>query len=358
MIGLNLYSLLRRRLLVFGLLALILGAAWTVPLPQNISGPCCLEPAAIWYLIVDGAGQLSTGWEKNLIGEGGERVLLNFERPDFVDISLPAGLHDGDMVEKGDTIAVVSSRENIGRLSILQAELEKAIAEHAALMSGARVEDLEVAQQEVNRAEAELETQRMELELVKSLYDSEFHSLALLQQTEGLYRVLQAELDLARAGLKALQAGAKPEEIEVAVAEIKRLQRSVESVIRMLGKRETILTPISGRVRLGGVEGYMAKVEFIDSLAVVAIIPEAVRLMLNEGQLMEVNLSADKNRPRSIRLLRTDFIMIDVPITYAIGFLPNHDRTAQIGMTGRARISIGTRTLIEGLIAKFKPAGL
>lgn len=307
----------------------------------------------VWYMARGGNGQIITGWDRNLLDSGGEDILLHFERPDFVNVSFSPQLYDGAPVEKGDTIAVISSQRGLSNYKVIEAELEKARAEYIALKAGAKVEDLEVARQEILRAEAALETQKYELERTNHLYQSDLIPLANLQMVEGEYRVLEAELESALANLQALQAGARPEDIEVASVEIERLRRELESAKTSLGKKEAIVSPLHGRIQLCGGGECLARVESTDTMAVIMNIPESIIPSITKGQIVEIELFAEISILRTAEMWRTLFYSTDTTGAFAVAFMENGDGRVQAGMTGRAAFSLGDKTLFEGLRSKL-----
>lgn len=343
---------LKRLSVIFVLLAglVIMGV---VPFPQSIQGPCYTAPAAIWSITRIGAGQIVTGWERNLLDSGGTRLLFQFERPDYVEVNIARELKDGAYVQKGDTIAVITSREGTGRLEVLSASLDKGYAEHEALLTGAREEDLEVARAEIIRARTALEVYKPELERVKALYDSGFASQSEWQVTKGQYELYAAELNLAEANLTALTAGARPADIAVAEDEIKILERSVKSGQRLLGQSEVIIAPISGYARLEGVDGTLIRIERMDTLAVFMSIPEASIPLIEQNTMINVKLKADSLPFRQCVLEQIYFSNTQQAGVYAIGLLENREGGLKAGMSGKGELSIGKRNLLAGFRAKF-----
>ncbi len=325
----------------------------TVPFHQSIKAPCYTRPGAVWSLSRNGAGQITTGWERNYFNPGAPRILMQFDRPDFVEINFMPDLYDGAFVQAGDTIAYIESREGSGRLSILAAEVGLSQSEYNALLTGARAEDLEVARAEIRRAEAELETYRYELERARRLHDAGLIADSTWEVTQGQYKILEAELELAQANFKALQAGARPEDIEVAQQQINLSRQSLSSNQRLLGQREVITAPINGQVRFRGDPEELIRIEMTDTLAVFAAIPETAVSLLREGQPLNIMLRADTVPKRSVPLFRISFGRPEPMVAYAIGLLDNRDRALQPGMTGHVELPIGKTTLLQGLRAKF-----
>lgn len=343
----------QKRILVFLLVIGLVGIAAYIPIPQTLGCACRIESPVIWFLAKEGAGEITTGWERNILSREGSSVLFNFERPDFIEVAFSHGLENGASVKSGDTLAVIASREGLGRIQVLEAELEKARANLTALKAGSRAEDLEVALKKMERAEKELASFRLEHTRKKALFDSNFISLSELQLSEGRLNVLETELSLAAAEMRALQAGARPEDVKVAEEEIARLEKSIASALSALGRKEYITTPVEGRLYLGGAPNYLLKVESADTVAVVISIPEAVIPALKPGLNISVRLFADNAGERSCRLFKTAFFDSTVQGAYAVGLLANPEGELEFGMTGRASIPMGKTTLIEGLKARL-----
>lgn len=348
-------SIAKRRILVFSLLIILLALGWKLPFTQEMNLPCTLKPSASWYIALNGSDQLVTGWESSFLQTGGNRVLLQFERPDYVEFQILPHLKDGSRIQIGDTIAVISSRENIGKLNILRAELSKAEAELASLQAGAREEDIEVARQDILRAQAALETFTFELDRIKSLYESKLIPLSELQAAEGNYRILESDLKRAQSNLVALQAPAKTEDIEVAHLEINRLIEAVSSLQGSLGKNALILSPIMGQLRIDNDIQYIVRVEKTDTLVVIIPAPESALLTIEENSEFCFVLTADRSQYFQSRVLKSSVFDFGLGETLCIiGVLPNPTGEIMPGMSGRAKIPLGKQTLFQGIGTKIR----
>ena len=145
---------LKRSIVVAAFLGFLV-ASITIPFNQNIKGPCYVRPGAVWSLSRNGAGEITTSWERSYFNPGAPQMLIQVERPDFVEVMFKPELYDGAYVQVGDTIAFIVSRDGVGRQGILEAELAMNQAELAALEAGARPEDIEVAAAELKVTTAE-----------------------------------------------------------------------------------------------------------------------------------------------------------------------------------------------------------
>jgi len=343
----------RRLLLVFALIVVFAIAA-VVPISQTVTGPCRVEPAVTWYLARNGAGQVTSGWERNLLQTQGGNLMLQFERPDYVEVKLAKGIRQGGRVQAGDTVAWVESREGTGRLQVLEAELERARSQLAGLTTGARTVDVRVAEHDYERASAALQVAQIDFQRAQALYDSGYTTLADLQQTEGILEERQAEADHARVNIIALQEGARPEDIRAGEAEVARLESAVETAWHLLGKREVIITPVSGIVDINeGMQGALIRIERVDTMAVVTRLPEAALPLISDELPLEMLLEADPEGPRSVTIIDYGFSSTEIPAAFAIGLVQNSTGTLRSGMSGKATCSIGDRTLLEGARAKL-----
>lgn len=316
-----------------------------------------LEPSAVWYLAHDGAGQIVTGWKQNLINAGGEQVLLQFNRPDFVDILLSPELKEGCNVKIGDTLAVIVSHEGLGQIKINEAKLQLARAELDLLLAGTRPEDINVARQAVKSAEIGRNALLPEYERIKAQYEVGAATLSQLQDIEGRYRQYEADLKLAESELKVLEAGARPEDITIAMKEVESIQASLEMARFTTGITRPITAPLSGIVKLGGSSGSILNVERIDTLAVLIRLPETSLNWLEKNQVIEITLASEIRVFFETYLEGIDFTRDEETGLYqgpcGIAFLPNNDYTLRTGMTGNAKLDTGKRTLFSAVKTKF-----
>jgi len=341
-------SILRRRIIVIAVIIAAFIVAASIPFDQSVKGVCSLESPSVWYLTNSGTGEIYSGWDRNLLDTQTTNILFQFERPDIVELQLYGGLSEGSIVAKGDTIAILVSREGLGRREILDASVSKALAEQNALRQGARTEDIEVAMARLKRREVELSNSKLNIALATALYDSGFSTLEDYQQAEGRYNLSIARLEEAQAELKALQSGSRPADIAIEEKNVEMLTESLRSGERVLGKNEVITSPLSGCVRLSGGTDPWIRIERMDTLAVYVPIPESSVPYLEIGQQAELILKADGQHFRTGLLTGIDFDNTGNIRAYAIILLENNDGMLRPGMTGRAKLNIGKTTLLEG----------
>ncbi len=351
----------KRRLFIFIIVLAGLVVAGTVPMPFTISAPCIVQPSAVWNLARDGAGQIASGWEHNLLDCGVSQLLIQFDRPDFVEVAVSPDLREGSMVRSGDTVAVIESHEGLGQSRILETRLRAAEIELDRLLAGARREDIEVARQRVERARVAVDAFQPELKRVREQHRTGVVSLSVLQEAEGRSNLLETELRLAEAKLTAMTADARPEDLSLARIKVERLRESLESLRYVTGKSRPVLAPIDGKVRLGGSEGVMLEIERQDTLAVITILPESTVDFLEEDQPLEIILTSMSSTVIPGTLQKIEYVNSGQPGQYqgpcGITLIANSDGRYRSGMTGRTRFKTVSRTLLSVILERFKPAG-
>ncbi len=338
---------MKRRLLVILIACVFIAFGLLAPFEQTITGRALIEPAHSWSLRHFGSGLIATEWDRNLTGREAENRYFQLETPDITDIELAQFLREGVMVDSGDTVASLHSRENERRLADYELSLFREQRRRNALASGARVEDLQVAQRRVEEARIRYETDRLEYERVQSLYNQDLMPLAELQEAEGEFLQSQAEFHVAEAIVEASEAGAHPAEIDVQDAEISRMERLVSSTREIVTAEDAIVSPLAGVVRRQTDVRSLLSIDGIDTLSIRVVIPEAFAYSLNPGSQIELWLPGMTERCINFEIDQVGFFGNDTIAVYGLGLVGNPDGVLQPGMHGTAKIPVGTMTLFE-----------
>ncbi len=176
-------------------------------------------------------------------------------------------VEEGDVVRKGQVLAEIDQEDLIARLAAaraeadvaaadmemlersLEAELaaaereaEKRRAEWEKCKAGPRKEEIERARAEVKAAEAELEMRIADTEKFSDLTASTRRQYDL---AKGQQNIAEAALAAARARLKELESGSRPEDVAMAEAALKAAEAEVN---RIRSTRESRLKAARGRL--------------------------------------------------------------------------------------------------------------
>ena len=172
------------------------------------------------------------------------RVEVRSEVEGLVDTIL---VKEGQWVTKGQALATLSGRTHQKNLKAAQAKLDEAKADLALLKAGARREEIERARADVRTAETSLAWSGPRADRFAQLFEQK---LVSEQEYENALRqrdVDKAMLDEAKANLKVVTSGARPEQVKAVQAEIRSLQALVDNY-RTDVQRTTLKSPMAGWV--------------------------------------------------------------------------------------------------------------
>ncbi len=199
-----------------GVLTLAAAAAMFIPYPYHTGGSFRFLPAS--------------------------RVEVRSEVEGVVDKVL---VHEGEWVTAGQPIARLSGRAQEKNLKASQAKLEEAGAQLDLLKAGPKPEEIERARADVSTAETSLAWSGPRAERYAVLHRQ---NLVSDQDYENAVRqrdIDTAMLEEARASLRLVQSGARPEQVQSIEAEIRSLQALVDNY-RLDVESATLRSPIAG----------------------------------------------------------------------------------------------------------------
>jgi|JFJP01.1.fsa_nt_gi HlyD family secretion protein len=154
---------------------------------------------------------------------------------------------EGDTVKKGQVLAYMDDSNLQGQFSQAKGNLAAAQARLQRLIAGNREEDTAQAQAKLRDAQFALRQAQEDLQRDQSLFDAgavseQFYNTALTtrDRAQSLVRQFQEALDLS-------QAGARPEDIDEANAQVAALQGSLQTIQASLNDME-IKAPFTGIV--------------------------------------------------------------------------------------------------------------
>ncbi|MCS7304072.1 MAG: HlyD family efflux transporter periplasmic adaptor subunit [Thermoguttaceae bacterium] len=172
-------------------------------------------------------------------------VRLAFEVPGRI-----ARLHveEGDRVEAGQLLAELEKDYFEDRRRQAQAALEAAQAELWKLRNGARPEEIEQAQANLQAAQVSFEHAQIQWERMRQLLPQKAVSQELYDNAKAARDRAEAQLQAAQAALKLLESGARLEEIARAEAQVALCQAQCQEAQRRLEDCR-LLAPAAGLVQ-------------------------------------------------------------------------------------------------------------
>ncbi len=153
----------------------------------------------------------------------------------------------GDHVEKGQLLYVLSTPELDAKLQQAEAVKSAASALDAAAVAGARRQQVEAARNMWEKAQAGLELARKTYERVRNLYDQGVVPAQKLDEAEANYQSLQATARAAKAQYDMAADGARKEDKEAAAAKVRQAQGAVDEVESYIDDA-MVYAPVTGEV--------------------------------------------------------------------------------------------------------------
>ncbi len=155
----------------------------------------------------------------------------------------------GQIVRKGDVIAVLDSPTLAASFAEAEASVAKARADRANVRAGVRKEAIDIALRNVEIAESSLALAQQQLVRANSLTANNVQSQQLLDEASTARRKAEANLILQRANYERSAAGPTAEELAGADARLGLAEASAALVAAKLAKTR-LIAPVDGNVRL------------------------------------------------------------------------------------------------------------
>ncbi|HZK76977.1 MAG TPA: efflux RND transporter periplasmic adaptor subunit [Candidatus Kapabacteria bacterium] len=156
-------------------------------------------------------------------------------------------IDDGTPVDSGSLIAVQDHSALEIQLREAQAAVDQARAQLSLTQQGARIEDIQSAEQAVTQAETNRKLAADELERTQNLVKGGAATKEELDQEETKFRVAQSQLDQAEENLAKSRHLARPEEISSATSHLDQLVAGRDQVQKQIDD-SYITSPLKGMV--------------------------------------------------------------------------------------------------------------
>jgi HlyD family secretion protein len=210
---------------------------------------------------------------------------------DIAGIATAVHVKVGDRVQAGDPLFSLDVRQAQADLALRETRLETAREGLERLTRLPRPEDVPQAEARVLEMRAAAVDASEQLALVEGVSDARAVSLEELQKRRQSLRGAQARLNQAEAALRLLKAGAWPEDLNIARAQVKAAQAEVDAA-RTVIERSTVKAPVAGEV----LQLNVRPGEFVDSRST-----SAAPVVLGETRVLDVRVEVDENDAWRVR---------------------------------------------------------
>lgn len=193
-----------------------------------------LQPQSPFEDYFSAVGVVEASSESISIGVPLNRIVTNV----FVTV--------GMNVKKGTPLFQLDDRDLVAELHTQEAAYEIALARWQKLKEPPRIEDVAIAEAELNSADAELQQAKGQYEMTQGLR-SQALSQEEINRRHFAHQQAEAKRQQAQANLNKLQAGAWAPDLEIARLEVEQAKSNVNRVKTEI-ERTLIVSPIKGKV--------------------------------------------------------------------------------------------------------------
>lgn len=259
-------------------------------------------------------------------------------------------VREGDWVEAGQVLAILSAWDEERDLAVTAAKLDEARAKLRRLKEGSKPEEVELAEKQVESARTRVTFSRLSAERAAILVKKGHISQQKADFAESEYEENKADLAVAEANLKLVKSAATTSEIEALEADVRALEGELK-FRRAEVERSRIIAPVAGRVVTKDLHFNLGKYLPIGALflEIEDIRLAQVAVDVPETDIAEVQIG-DRVRVKAWGASETERIgeVVEIaPVAEPREFgeivrvttqVPNADGFLKSGMTGYAKI--------------------
>jgi len=139
-------------------------------------------------------------------------------------------VHEGDHVEKGDTLAILDAPEVEAKMMQAESAESAAAAMDEMAQNGARQEQVRAAYSVLQQAKAGLEIAEKSYQRVQRLYEEGVMTAQKRDEASANYKAMQAQVEAAQSQYDMARNGARTEEKKAAAAQVAHAQGAVQEV--------------------------------------------------------------------------------------------------------------------------------
>jgi hypothetical protein len=149
--------------------------------------------------------------------------------------------------------------------------------------------------------------------------------------------------------MHALEAGGRSEDVNIAEAEVERLEQAVARAQDLLGNEEPVLAPFAGIFRLGGERDVLFSIARTDTLDATFIMPETYAALVEPGTKTFLHLFALPDTMLEAAIMAVQHQGADSAGMQAHAYLPNPANALTTGMIGFGEIRSEPMTILHSL---------
>ncbi|HET9048089.1 MAG TPA: HlyD family efflux transporter periplasmic adaptor subunit [Chiayiivirga sp.] len=282
-----------------------------MPVARETESARCGLPAVAWLLVTSSLLLAAcTKPAPQVLGT------LEYER-----ITLPSpaaerivsvAMREGQRVAEGSILLQLDPSHAQALLDADQALMEQQEQVLRELQAGPRIEAIARARAQLASAEAEARRAQIERKRVQELVRKGFASSADLDRAREAAAVADGQVEVARAALKELEHGTRPEQLAQAEAALNAVRARVEadrvlmSKLEVRAPREGVVDSIPYKLGDQAPVGAPLAILLVGEAPYARIyVPASLRMKIKQGDVVQVHV-ADRTWPGHVRMIRSE----------------------------------------------------
>ena len=258
-------------------------------------------------------------------------------------------VQEGDIVKKGDTLAIIDNETQQLQLQQAQAGIDLADAQYQLLKNGARTEDLQSAEEAVHQTESGYKIAASDFERIKELYSSNSVTKKQYEDAESRTTITKAQFNSAKQNLLKLQRFARTEDLSAAKARVDQAKAQANLIKKQIAD-SYIAAPVGGTItykpveegELIGLGTTIVRISRLEKMELMIYVNETELGKVKMGSSADVVIDTfpDKKYPATV-----------VYISPVAEFTPRNVQTKD----ERTKLVFGVKLEVENASGELKP---
>ncbi len=335
-------------------LAIFVVAFFIIEFPHRVSGEVSIKPIVEFNLRLNEFGLLESKLHRGGDNPESKSSYLQMASTDMAVLELVPRVKDGQFVIPGDTLATLTSNQVSNDILGANSELERLEGLLALLRAPPKKEEVEEATAQVESAKTKVEQLQRNYNRVKELLSKKLETTAKLESAESSLEISKSELSNKKATLALLKSPPRPEEEVVILADISKQKARLQFLDEQLAA-QVIIAPIEGII--SAIPGNSNLMSLVDNRQVEILVPVSdfdIHLIeLDMPVMLKVRSSPNKVFTGKVVHIPREATELDNRAFFMVSVVAeNEDDLLYDGMTGYAKIEIGTRSLYNLALRK------
>lgn len=274
--------------------AVLVLLSFTIQIPYYVSGRGVIMPVEEWSLMGRPGGSLVHIYESHLKGVVSEYGVSEVQRGDIARYTFNEDLFRQGVVQKGDTLAWLYTSDVQLKIIELEGELSYQQSLLEVYLTGEKPEEIRVAENRIELARQELETQQALTSRMIRLFEEGVIARQEYELSVNDLKVREHDLDIALAVYNTLTSGRKSEDINAVRSRVNALDQQIIQLKKHIDAFH-LVAPIGGTIIrernpvMENSSDVILRIADFSSFVVLLPVDHTEEAYLEPGQMVKVN---------------------------------------------------------------------